>query len=376
MNQEELNESEEKRKKTYFKIKLLNSTIILLITIAIVDILMIPVVWVLWALIDPISLLILSLFIVVLLTIVAMYIKDNLKKSLEKDIFKTVYSPIFKEKEIEFNYEGLRREEVLSSNLFSNPDIFKSSSLIRGSILSFPYKASNIALWIEVPGEYTNSKYKIFEGRLYILETSFNKEGIVIKSKPTETKGLIRKLKLLLGLAFLVLAIEYLLQHPKKILSLFLFVAIILIIYYLPKLNEISKKMHEKGYRKVKLGNGTFDRLFCVTTKDQIELRKTLTPIVMEKLINLRKTIEDFDISIIGNKIYLAFPKKVEISLNRSIQDLINKTEKTIEEEIEAVKLILEALNLKLDEGKNQNRYAKKGYDGITWETFGTNQLK
>lgn len=77
-----------------------------------------------------------------------------------------------------------------------------------------------------------------------------------------------------------------------------------------------------------------------------MELRKTLTPTVMEKLINLRNIIGNFDLSIIGNKIFFAFPQKISIQYDKPIQELIEDAKETVEEEIETIKSIIETLKL------------------------------
>ncbi|MBX0310524.1 MAG: DUF3137 domain-containing protein [Sulfurihydrogenibium sp.] len=102
----------------------------------------------------------------------------------------------------------------------------------------------------------------------------------------------------------------------------------------------------KKGYKKAKLESSQFNKYFYIETQDQVELRKTLTPAVMERLINLRNSIGEFYLSIIENKIFFAFPKSFDIKYNKSIQELIEEAKKSIEREIETIKSIIETLKL------------------------------
>jgi hypothetical protein len=73
----------------------------------------------------------------------------------------------------------------------------------------------------------------------------------------------------------------------------------------------------KKEYQEAKLESSQFNEYFEIQTQDQVELRKTLSPAVMEKLINLRNFIGEFHLSIIGNKIFFAFPKLFSVKYNK-----------------------------------------------------------
>ena len=191
MNQEELNKIEGKRKTAYSSIITLNIAIGVLIAITIIffattfissftssdisnsnfkDFFPIP-------------------FITIPLIIILAFANRHIKNSISKEISKAIYEPAFKEKNAKFNYDdGLTLDEVMSSNLFPQPDRFASNSLTKGEISNFPYKASNITLIEEheetdSDGHSHTSTKVIFDGRMYIIETPFNKKGIILKSK-------------------------------------------------------------------------------------------------------------------------------------------------------------------------------------------------
>jgi hypothetical protein len=126
--------------------------------------------------------------------------------------------------------------------------------------------------------------------------------------------------------------------------NLLFFIGFILIIILTIISSILSSR--KKGYKKAKLESGQFNEYFDIETQDQVELRKTLTPVVMEKLINLRNSIGEFHLSIIGNKIFFAFPKSFDIKYDKPIQELIEEAKETVEKEIETIKSIIETLKL------------------------------
>jgi hypothetical protein len=243
------------------------------------------------------------LFITIALLLILSVIRENLKTSLTKVIAQTIYTPSFKEKNAVFNYEyGLTLNEVMSSALLPRPDRFESNSLMKGEILGFPYKASNITLWEEhewedEDGHTHTTLHIIFDGRLYIIEIPFNKKGIIIKSKKVGAEYVSSKVVatvfgiIALGI-FSSILLDFL-SDPffRKDASFFIFFIVVAILIAIVSFLFSGKK----GYQKAKLESGKFNKYFGVQTQDQVELRKTLTPTVMEKLINLRNIIGEFN---------------------------------------------------------------------------------
>jgi len=239
-----------------------------------------------------------------------------LYNTIKKEIADKIYQPIFGELNLEFEYQkGLDLEEVLSSGLFEEPDEYDSYGLIKGVVLDFPFKASNISLW-EIEEErdsegstwgvrysissgrlYIGStrqvRYLIFSGRLYIIDTPFNKKKIII------TSG----------------------RHN------------------LPS---------TKGMQKTKLESEEFNKLFRVFAEDQIEVRRVLTPSVMERFIDLRKRVGKFHVSIIGNKVYVAIEKgmKIKIKINKPVKEIIEHAKHLAEVEIESVSSLINTLKM------------------------------
>jgi hypothetical protein len=324
MNQEELNKIERKRKIAYSAILTLNIAIGILFigTIFFKDFFGTP-------------------FIAILIAIL-FFANGYIKNLISKEISKAIYEPAFKEENTEFNYyDGLTLDEVMSSNLFPQPDRFISNNLTKGEISNFPYKASNITLIEEhketdKDGNTRTSTTVIFDGRMYIIETPFNKKGIILKSKNIKEKLLYIAVLLIATLIAIGLVI-----YNKENLLFSGFALIIIII-----LTMIIFTSRNEGYQKAKLESSQFNKYFDIETQDQVELRKTLTPAVMEKLINLRNSIGEFHLSIIGNKIFFAFPKSFDIKYNKPIQELIEEAKQAVERELETIKSIIETLKL------------------------------
>ncbi|MFZ8783966.1 DUF3137 domain-containing protein [Thermocrinis sp.] len=222
-----------------------------------------------------------------------------LYQTIKKEIADKIYQPIFEELNLEFEYQkGLDLEEVLSSGLFEKPDEYDSYGLIKGVVLDFPFKASNISLWEveedrDSEGNTRTVRYLIFSGRLYIIDTPFNKRKIIV------TSG----------------------RHN------------------LPS---------TKGMQKTKLESEEFNKLFRVLAEDQIEVRKVLTPNVMERFIDLRKRVGKFHVSIIENKVYVAIEKsmKIKIKINKPVKEIIEHAKHLAEIEIESVSSLINTLKM------------------------------
>jgi hypothetical protein len=362
MNQEELNKIEGKRKTAYSAILTLNIAIGVLLAITIIsfattfissfissdipssnfnDFFPIP-------------------FITIPLIIILSFANRHIKNLISKEISKAIYEPAFKEKNAKFNYDdGLTLDEVMSSNLFPKPDRFTSNSLTKGEISNFPYKASNITLTEEheetdSDGHSHTSTKVIFDGRMYIIETPFYKKEIILKSKKVGKEKLLNNIALIITLiasltimGIVIRNISPMFSDPFFInsfkenpFSFVPFIVAFIIIIFSFLLNR------KKGYKKAKLESNQFNKYFDVETQDQVELRKTLTPAVMEKIINLRNSIGEFYLSIIGNRVFFAFPRPFNIKYDKPIQELIEEAKESTERESENIKSIIETLKL------------------------------
>lgn len=222
-----------------------------------------------------------------------------LYNTIEKEIADKIYQPIFRELNLEFEHQkNLDLEEVLSSGLFKKPDAYNSDGLVKGVVLDFPFKASNISLWEvreerDSKGNKRKVRYLIFSGRLYIIDTPFNKRKIII------TSGY----------------------------------------HNLPS---------TKGMQKTKLESREFNKLFRVLAEDQVEVRRVLTPNVMERFIDLRKRVGKFHVSIIENKVYVAIEKsmKIKIKINKPVEEIIEHARHLAEVEIESVSSLINTLKM------------------------------
>jgi hypothetical protein len=356
MNQEELNKIEKKRKTIHSVILTINIAIGILLIVTIIS----------FASSDIHSPNFENFFVIPFITIpliaILIFVNKYIKNLINKEISKAIYEPAFKEKNTEFSYDdGLTLDEVMSSNLFPQPDRFTSNNLTKGEISNFPYKASNITLLEEhtetdKDGHTHTSTTVIFDGRMYIIETPFNKKGVILKSKKIGKEKLLNiavpAIIILIAVGLITHNILLTLSDPyfkegvveffkKNLLFFIFFIALSIIIAISSFLSN-----RKKGYKKAKLESSQFNEYFDIKTRDQVELRKTLTPVVMEKLINLRNSIGEFHLSIIENKIFFAFPKPFSIKYDKPIQELIQEAKESVEKEIKTIKSIIETLKL------------------------------
>jgi len=229
----------------------------------------------------------------------------DLYNTIKKEIAERIYQPIFRKLNLEFEYQkNLDLEEVLSSRLFKKPDEYNSDGLIKGVVLDFPFKASNISLRevrvkIDSKGNTQIKLYLIFSGRLYIIDTPFNKKKIIITSGR----------------------------------------------YNLPS---------TKGMQETKLESEEFNKLFRVFAEDQVEVRRVLTPNVMERFIDLRKKVGEFHVSIIENRVYVAIKKsmKIKIKINKPVKEIIEHARHLAEVEIESVSSLINTLKMQEEKTK------------------------
>jgi len=365
MNQEELNKVERKRRTIYTIIQTLNIIIGILFVgtfLFIISNVLSP---------NFESSFILP-FITIFLIIILTFTNQHLKNLINKEISKVVYAPAFKEKNTEFSYkDGLTLDEVMSSELLPSPDRFSSNNLIKGEISGFPYKASNITLWEEREETDSNGRSHtttvvIFDGRMYIIETPFNKKGIILKSKKIGKEKLLNNAMLVIGI-IIFLAIAGIVI--KDALSMFSdpffkesfnkdfipFTAIFILIIIASFLSN-----RKKGYKKAKLESNLFNQYFEIQTQDQVELRKTLTPTVMEKLMNLRNSVGGFYLSITGNKVFFAFQRSLSIKYDKPFEELVKEAKELVEREIETIKSIIETLKLEEEKIKKRNNKLNK----------------
>ncbi|MBX0311190.1 MAG: DUF3137 domain-containing protein [Sulfurihydrogenibium sp.] len=364
MNQEELNKIERKRKIAYSAIIVINTIIGILLVITIISFTVSFISsFVSSDITNPNKDFFVIPFITIPLTVILIFVNGYIKNLISKKISKAIYEPAFKEKNAEFSYDdGLTLDEVMSSELLPPPDDFVSNSLTKGEILGFPYKASNITLWEEreetdSKGRTHRTKVIIFDGRMYIIETPFNKKGIILKSKKIGKEKLLNiavsAIIILIAAGLIIHNLllpalsdpyfkEGVVEFFKENLLFFIGFTLITILTIISSILSSRKK----GYRKAQLESGLFNKYFDIRTQDQVELRKTLTPAVMEKLINLRNSIGEFHLSIIENKIFFAFPKSFTIKYNKSVQELIEEAKQAVERELETIKSIIETLKL------------------------------
>jgi len=363
MKQEELNEIERERKTTYPKIKALKTAYVIFF----IAIFLFTIVFIFLHKDKEKSSVAIASFIIAwisgIIALILVFRIQALERSLKSEISKVVYEPVFREKNAEFYpYDGLTLDEVMSSKLFPLPDRFESNSLIKGKISNFPYKASNITLLEEYTtrdsdGNTDTDTREIFDGRMYIIETPFSKKGIILTSKnikegrpsDTITSVIVRFVFFLSIIAIFLSIIVPIIPNVSFInlqsLALPFIITLILILGAL-LLSTLLSSNKKKKYQEAELESSQFNKYFYIVTQDQVELRKTLTPAVMEKLINLRNSIGRFHLSMIGNKIFFAFPKSFYIRYDKPIQELIEEAKNSAEKEIETIESIIETLKL------------------------------
>jgi heme/copper-type cytochrome/quinol oxidase subunit 2 len=316
--------------------------------------------------------------------IVLISINQRLKKTIKDKISKAIYMPEFKEKDANFNHErGLTYKEVTASKLFPYPNRFESNNLVQGKISGFLYRASNITLWKRERKGKDVEETVIFDGRMYIIRTPFYKKSVILKPKNNKENPL--NIAILLAVALSVFAFGMVVVIPRMLSSsvpslfpsssnnvqipeeainkasqqnlkfVMILVGVVIALILISLIfNLLSKEMSKgkKKYKKAQLESQQFNKYFDIETTDQIELRKTLTPAIMEKIINLKDSIGEFYLSIIGNRVFFAFPRPFNIRYDKPIQELIEEARKSTEREMETTKSIIETLKLEEEKMK------------------------
>jgi len=91
-----------------------------------------------------------------------------------------------------------------------------------------------------------------------------------------------------------------------------------------------------------------------VLAEDQVEVRRVLTPNVMERFIDLRKRVGEFHVSIIENRVYVAIKKsiKIKIKINKPVKEIIEHAKHLAEVEIESVSSLINTLRMQEEKTK------------------------
>jgi hypothetical protein len=106
--------------------------------------------------------------------------------------------------------------------------------------------------------------------------------------------------------------------------------------------------------QETKFESEEFNKLFRVLAEDQVEVRRVLTPNVMENFIDLRKKVGEFHVSTIENRVYVAIKKsmKIKIKINKPVEEIIEHAKHLAEVEIESVSSLINTLKMQEEKTK------------------------
>jgi len=156
---------------------------------------------------------------------------------------------------------GISQREFTASLLFNNePDVYSSEDFIRGKIDKTEFYLSEVKAETKDKQRNNKSTTTIFKGIIFRADFNKNFEGITILSADLYRVNI---------------------AQPHKVIPTI----------------------------PIEMENTAFNKMFNIRTTDEIEARYLLSPLMMEKLIELNeKSPASIGMSFVNNSIYIAFP--------------------------------------------------------------------
>lgn len=193
--------------------------------------------------------------------------KDNCKSAYKSYIVESIINFI----NPDFNYSpdcGIAEYDYYYSNIFKQHNIYTSDDLIEGSFEGFDFKLAEIHTALEIHSDRSRCVERIFDGLFMIIDLK--------KELKHQT------------------VITY--DHAENFFGKVMGQA-------LQKLTTINK-----DETIIKLEDPEFENIFKVLSTDQNEARTILTPIMMEKMVDIYKSLNNQSVcfSFDGSKVHIA----------------------------------------------------------------------
>lgn len=106
------------------------------------------------------------------------------------------------------------------------------------------------------------------------------------------------------------------------------------------------------GLEKVELEDIEFNRAFRVSSNDQVEARYILTPVMMEKLLSLKKRAGEIKITMIKDKLYIGF-EDLDLFEMKNVKE--GNIESMFRDFYDVIRIIMDVV----EEMKNNNKVFK-----------------
>lgn len=101
----------------------------------------------------------------------------------------------------------------------------------------------------------------------------------------------------------------------------------------------VNGGIHDSSGKEIKLENIIFEEYFDVYGEDEVEIRYILTPLLMEKLVNIKERIkEDIQIVFHNNKIEIAIPKIIYFDNEIIRLEVLQENYEVISEVVKIIK--------------------------------------
>jgi hypothetical protein len=286
---------------------------------------------------------------------ITFFLSFKINKLFEKE-FKEFITEYIHNK-FSFEYYPLYIDEKIDNNIFNKTwDFQECQDAIIGVYDNLSFKSYYINLFDE------EEDVEIFWGKVYVLLLPYNSYKLALVPNKNKFKFiyLFRNLILsILSLVFLVLS--YLLitklyssYHVLKFPLIFISVLICLLslliaiffLYLFIKILGYGLEANSEELIKVNTNNKKFDNYFKLYIEKNNKIQDVLNNKIIDKLIEIKEKVGEFYVGVIGNKLYILFPKEniFNYLLTKDIHKFLDKFVNDLEKELYIVKEIVSVL--------------------------------
>jgi hypothetical protein len=256
-----------------------------------------------------------------------------------------------------FEYYPLYIDEKIDNNIFNKTwDFQECQDAIIGVYDNLSFKSYYIKLIDK------EEDVEIFWGKVYVFLLSYNlyKLTLIPNKNKFKFKLFIKNLILsILSLVFLVLSYllitklyssYYGLKFPLIFISTLICLLSLLIsiffLYLSVKALGYGLEANSKQLIRVNTNNKKFNNYFKLYIEKNNKIQDGFNNEIIDKLIEIKEKVGEFYIGVIGNKLYILFPKEniFNYILTKDIHKFLDKFVNDLEKELYIVKEIVSVL--------------------------------
>jgi len=295
---------------------------------------------------------------------ITFFLSFKINKLFEKE-FKEFITEYIHNK-FSFEYHPLYIDEKIDNNIFNKTwDFQKCQDAIIGVYDNLSFKS----YYIKLISDTKEEKIEIFWGKIYVFLLPYNSYRLALVPNKNKFKfiylfrNLILSILLLIFSLLLYLLISQLFSFANVLKFPFISVLIFLLglliaIFFLSLLVAIfflylsvkalgyGLEANSKQLIRVNTNNKKFNNYFKLYIEKNNKIQDGFNNEIIDKLIEIKEKVGEFYIGVIGNKLYILFPKEniFNYILTKDIHKFLDKFVNDLEKELYIVKEIVNIL--------------------------------